>query len=60
MPFSGLVLQNADHQLQMRTVTEEVEGAIVAGRIGASGAGDGDVWLSCGRVLKTRLASMKF
>ena len=38
MPFSGLVLQNADHQLQMRTVAEEVEGAIVAGRIGASGA----------------------
>lgn len=38
MPFSGLVLQNADHQLQMRTVAEEVEGAIVAGRIGASDA----------------------
>ncbi len=36
MPFSGLVLQNADHQLQMRTVAEEVEGAIVAGRVGAS------------------------
>lgn len=38
MPFSGLVLQNADHQLQMRTVAEEVEGAIVAGRVGASKA----------------------
>ena len=38
MPFAGLVLQNADHQLQMRTVAEEVEGAIVAGRIGASDA----------------------
>ena len=38
MPFAGLVLQNADHQLQMRTVAEEVEGAIVAGRVGASKA----------------------
>ena len=38
MPFSGLVLQNTDHQLQMRTVAEEVEGAIVAGRVGASKA----------------------
>lgn len=36
MPFSGLVLQNADHQLQMHTVAEEVKEAILAGRIGAS------------------------
>ncbi len=30
MPLAGLVLQNADHQLQMRTVREEVEGAVRA------------------------------
>lgn len=30
MPSAGLVLQNADHQLQMRTVREEVEGALRA------------------------------
>lgn len=30
MPLAGLVLQNADHQLQMRTVREEVEMAIQA------------------------------
>lgn len=30
MPSAGLVLQNADHQLQMRTVREEVEGAMKA------------------------------
>ena len=31
MPHSGLVLQNADHQLQMRTVREEVSSAMEAG-----------------------------
>ena len=31
MPHSGLVLQNADHQLQMRTVREEVVCAMEAG-----------------------------
>lgn len=31
MPHSGLVLQNADHQLQMRTVREEVICAMEAG-----------------------------
>lgn len=31
MPYSGLVLQNADHQLQMRTVREEVRSAMIAG-----------------------------
>lgn len=30
MPFAGLVLQNADHQLQMRTVRDEILGAIRA------------------------------
>ncbi len=30
MPHAGLVLQNADHQLQMRTVLEEVETARLA------------------------------
>lgn len=30
MPHAGLVLQNADHQLQMRTVLEEVESARLA------------------------------
>ena len=30
MPLAGRVLQNADHQLQMRTVREEVEGAVRA------------------------------
>ena len=35
MGHSGLVLQNADHQLQMRTVREEVEGALLAGRAAA-------------------------
>lgn len=32
---AGLVLQNADHQLQMRTVREEIEGALQAGRASA-------------------------
>lgn len=32
MPSSGLVLQNADHQLQMRTVEEEITAALSAGR----------------------------
>lgn len=31
MPHSGLVLQNADHQLQMRTVREEILSAMTAG-----------------------------
>lgn len=30
MPHAGLVLQNADHQLQMRTVREEIESAVLA------------------------------
>lgn len=30
MPHAGLVLQNADHQLQMRTVREEIQSAVVA------------------------------
>lgn len=30
MPHTGLVLQNADHQLQMRTVLEEIESAVAA------------------------------
>lgn len=39
MPYSGLVLQNADHQLQMRTVEEEVASACAAAdmaKIGSS------------------------
>ncbi len=35
MPSAGLVLQNADHQLQMRTVREEVEGALRAAKLSA-------------------------
>ena len=31
MPHAGLVLQNADHQLQMRTVREEIQSAMEAG-----------------------------
>ena len=31
MPHAGLVLQNADHQLQMRTVREEIRSAMEAG-----------------------------
>ena len=38
MPSAGLVLQNADHQLQMRTVEEELQSALTAGRIGRRGA----------------------
>lgn len=30
MPHTGLVLQNADHQLQMRTVREELQSAVIA------------------------------
>lgn len=30
MPHAGLVLQNADHQLQMRTVREELQSAVIA------------------------------
>lgn len=30
MPHTGLVLQNADHQLQMRSLREEIAGAILA------------------------------
>lgn len=33
MPYSGLVLQNADHQLQMRTVRSEIESAALAGKL---------------------------
>ena len=33
MPYAGLVLQNADHQLQMRTVQEEVQSACAAGEL---------------------------
>ncbi len=33
MPHAGLVLQNADHQLQMRTVQEEVQSACAAGEL---------------------------
>ena len=32
MPSAGLVLQNADHQLTMRTVEEEIIAAMLAGR----------------------------
>ena len=32
MPSAGLVLQNADHQLTMRTVEEEITAAMLAGR----------------------------
>lgn len=32
MPSAGLVLQNADHQLMMRTVEEEITAAMLAGR----------------------------
>lgn len=42
MPSAGLVLQNADHQLQMRTVREEVAGArraALAARARAQGLG---------------------
>ena len=35
MPHSGLVLQNADHQLQMRTVREEVEASMIAAKSAA-------------------------
>ena len=35
MPHSGLVLQNADHQLQMRTVREEIEASITAAKSAA-------------------------
>lgn len=37
MKHAGLVLQNADHQLQMRTVFDEVSAALQAGRLGKSG-----------------------
>lgn len=41
MPHSGLVLQNADHQLQMRTVREEIRSAMIAGR---SAKGHKNLW----------------
>lgn len=44
MPHAGLVLQNADHQLQMRTVYEEVMSAITAGRL-AKGDTQKRFWL---------------
>lgn len=37
MRHAGLVLQNADHQLQMRTVRDEVTAAIMAGHLSRSG-----------------------
>ena len=38
MPHSGLVLQNADHQFQMRTVREEVEASMIAAKSAAKKA----------------------
>ncbi len=36
MPHAGLVLQNADHQLQMRTVREEIQSAVLAKKTAAA------------------------
>lgn len=49
MNHAGLVLQNADHQLQMRTVEDEVSAALLAGRLCSTGKGQ---WLSCMKALR--------
>ena len=51
MPHSGLVLQNADHQLQMRSVREEIHSAMEAG-IAAERARKG-FWAKLSRVKLT-------
>ena len=49
MPHAGLVLQNADHQLQMRSVREEIQSAVLAKK--ASAARNGGLFRRTPRTL---------
>lgn len=53
MPYTGLVLQNADHQLQMASLRDEVAGAVLARR--TAQLRKGSPWW--GKLRKARLAA---
>lgn len=58
MPHTGLVLQNADHQLQMRTVREELQSAVIARKMAQKRACGS--WLSMVRNEKLTNKEIKY